>query len=76
VFRIKDAKNAIAGACKRLGSPAYSHRSFRRMFVTRAIELGIDVKVIAEWQGHRDGESSFWTRTPTLTAPIRNAWRN
>ena len=25
------------------------------MFVTRAIELGIDVKVIAEWQGHKDG---------------------
>ena len=21
----------------------------------RAIELGVDVKVIAEWQGHRDG---------------------
>jgi integrase len=35
--------------------PAYSHRSFRRMFITRAIEKGIDVKVIAEWQGHRDG---------------------
>jgi site-specific recombinase XerD len=25
------------------------------MFVTRAIEKGIDVKVIAEWQGHKDG---------------------
>ena len=25
------------------------------MFVTRAIEKGADVKVIAEWQGHRDG---------------------
>jgi hypothetical protein len=24
-------------------------------FITRAIELGVDVKVIAEWQGHRDG---------------------
>ena len=35
--------------------PAYSHRSFRRMFITRAIELGADVKVIAEWQGHKDG---------------------
>jgi hypothetical protein len=35
--------------------PTYSHRSFRRAFITRAIELGVDVKVIAEWQGHRDG---------------------
>jgi hypothetical protein len=25
------------------------------MFVTRAIEKGVDVKVIADWQGHRDG---------------------
>jgi len=55
VFRIKNAKKAIAAACKRLKLPAYSHRSFRRMFITRAIERGVDVKVIAEWQGHRDG---------------------
>ena len=55
VLKLKDAKKAIAGACKRLGLPAYSHRSFRRMFITRAIERGVDVKVIAEWQGHRDG---------------------
>ena len=25
------------------------------MFITNAIEKGVDVKVIAEWQGHRDG---------------------
>ena len=25
------------------------------MFITGAIERGVDVKVIAEWQGHRDG---------------------
>jgi len=25
------------------------------MFITHAIEKGIDVKVIAEWQGHEDG---------------------
>jgi integrase len=55
VFAIDDAKKAIAGACNRLGLPAYSHRAFRRMFITRAIEKGVDVKVIAEWQGHRDG---------------------
>jgi integrase len=55
VFTIKNAKKAIAAACKRLKLPSYSHRSFRRMFIVRAIELGVDVKVIAEWQGHRDG---------------------
>ena len=55
VFRIQSAKRAIAAACKRLKLLAFSHRSFRRMFITRAIEKGVDVKVIAEWQGHRDG---------------------
>ena len=55
VFAIRDAKKALAGACRRLRLPNFGHRSFRRMFITRAIEKGIDVKVIAEWQGHRDG---------------------
>jgi integrase len=55
VFKINDAKRAIAAACKRLKLPAFSHRSFRRLFITRAIERGVDVKVIAEWQGHKDG---------------------
>ena len=55
VFRIADAKKALAGACRRLGYPSFSQRSLRRLFITRAIEKGIDVKVIAEWQGHRDG---------------------
>src|SRR5437588_1815342 len=55
VFKIRDAKKAIAHACQRLNLPRYSHRSFRRMFITRAIELGVDVKVVAEWQGHKDG---------------------
>jgi integrase len=54
VLPIASAKKALAGACKRLGLPHYTHISFRRMFITRAVERGIDVKVIAEWQGHRD----------------------
>jgi integrase len=55
LFKHDDAAKALSNACRRLGLPAYSHRSFRRMFITRAIEKGVDVKVIAEWQGHRDG---------------------
>jgi integrase len=55
VFAIANAKKAIAAACLRLNLPQYSHLSFRRMFITRAIERGVDVKVIAEWQGHKDG---------------------
>lgn len=55
VFAIRDGKKALAGACRRLGLPAYTQRALRRMFITRAIQKGIDVKVIAEWQGHKDG---------------------
>ena len=55
VFKIANAKKALAASCKRLGLPNFSHRSFRRMFIVRAIERGIDVKVISQWQGHRDG---------------------
>jgi integrase len=55
VFKIKDAKKALAASCKRLGITPYSQRAFRRLFITRAIQKGVDVKVIAEWQGHKDG---------------------
>jgi integrase len=51
----KDSKQALNAACKRLGCPQYTQRSLRRMFITRCIELGIDIKVIADWQGHQDG---------------------
>jgi integrase len=55
IFKLRDAKKALAGACRRLQLPPFSQRSLRRMFITRAIERGVDVKVIAEWQGHKDG---------------------
>src|SRR5204863_8017688 len=55
LFAIDQARKALANACKRLDLPPFTHRSLRRMFITRAIEKGVDVKVIAEWQGHRDG---------------------
>jgi integrase len=55
LFAIGQARKALRHACQRLELPPFSHRSLRRTFVTRALELGVDVKVIAEWQGHRDG---------------------
>ena len=55
IFKIADAKHALSNACKRLQLPSFNQRSLRRMFITRAIERGVDVKVIARWQGHRDG---------------------
>jgi integrase len=55
IFKINNAKKALAGACKRLGFPPFTQRSLRRMFITSAIEKSVDVKVISEWQGHKDG---------------------
>jgi len=55
LFSINESRKALCNACKRLGFPSFTHRSLRRMFITRAIERGVDVKVIADWQGHRDG---------------------
>jgi integrase len=55
LFSINESRKALANACKRLDLPQFTHRSLRRMFITRAIERGVDVKVIAEWQGHGDG---------------------
>lgn len=55
VFSVKDPKIAIDGACKRMNLPRYSARAFRRMFITRCVELGIDAQTIATWQGHKDG---------------------
>jgi integrase len=55
LFSIGESHKALANSCKRVGFPSFTHRSLRRMFITRAIEKGVDVKVIAEWQGHRDG---------------------
>ena len=55
ILKVKDTKNALGAACLRLKLYPYSHRAFRRMFVTRALERGVDPKAIAAWQGHADG---------------------
>ena len=61
LFVLDQARKALAHSCKRLGfvnesgEPIFSHRSFRRMFITRCIERGVDVLTLSRWQGHRDG---------------------
>jgi len=55
VFKVKGAKKALACACRKLGFPQYSPRSFRRMFITRCLERGLDAGLVAKTQGHRDG---------------------
>ena len=55
LFSVQDPKKALGAACKRLGFQHFSSRALRRCFITRAIELGVDFKTLAAWQGHRDG---------------------
>src|SRR5207248_7593160 len=38
LFTISEARKALTNACKRLGLSAYTQRSLRRTFITRAIE--------------------------------------
>ena len=55
VFAVKNPKKALEAACKRLDLADYTSRALRRMFITQALELGIDAQTIANWQGHTDG---------------------
>jgi len=55
IFKIADAKRALTNACRRLRLLRFNQRSLRRMFITRSIERGVDVNLLAQWQGHRDG---------------------
>jgi integrase len=68
---IDNAKKALQGACNRLGLPPYTQRSLRRMFITKAIENGVDVKVIAQWQGHRDG-GALLLKTYSHVRPVHS----
>jgi integrase len=54
VFGVKDIKKGLAAACKRLGLPNYSHRAFRRFFITTALDAGANPRAVANWQGHTD----------------------
>lgn len=55
VFKIKDAKHALNGACERLDLPHFTQRNLRQCLIMRLWKSGVDKKLIAKWQGHQDG---------------------
>lgn len=57
VFKIRNVKKALNAACRRLGFPHFTPRNLRAMRIKRLWEAGVDVKIIAQLQGHRDGGS-------------------
>jgi integrase len=67
LFNARSPEVALHRACTRLKLPRFSPRSLRRMFIIRALEKGIDPRVVAAWQGHRDA---------TLILRVYGAWVN
>ncbi|MGJ3242524.1 MAG: tyrosine-type recombinase/integrase [Opitutales bacterium] len=55
IIPIHSTKNALATACRVVGTPRFTHHSMRHFFCSNAIENGIDFKTIAAWLGHKDG---------------------
>jgi integrase len=55
VFSMNDGKKGLAAATKALGLPRYSQRDLRAMRITDWVTSNINVKMIAQWQGHSDG---------------------
>jgi len=54
VFGVKNIKKSLKTACSKLRFPHFTHRSFRKFFITRALDSGADPRVVAELQGHSD----------------------
>jgi integrase len=54
LFKLRQARRALAAACRRLQYANFTQRSLRRMFVTMALQKGVDVQTVSRWQGHRD----------------------
>ena len=60
LFKILDPKKAIEAAIRRLNKkgakmPNYSQRTFRQMAVKNMLKAGVPIKLVSEWQAHRDG---------------------
>ena len=55
VFKIKDAKKALAAACVRLGYRKFTQRNIRAVLIRRLWQSRVDIKLISKWQGHQDG---------------------
>lgn len=55
VFNVKECREALASACKRVGVPRLTHHMLRHVFATLCIESGVDIPTVSRWLGHSDG---------------------
>ena len=51
----KEFRGSVKTVCAKLGIPYFNHHAMRHLFITRCMELNINVGVIAAWVGHKDG---------------------
>jgi integrase len=51
----KEFRGSVKTACANLGIPYFNHHAMRHLFITRCVESGINVRLIADWVGHKDG---------------------
>lgn len=52
---IDDPRSALKNACKRVGVVTLSPHKLRHFFITKALEAGVPVRLLAHWVGHQDG---------------------
>lgn len=55
VMPLKTPREALGGACERLGIDHLRVHDLRHIFATRCIEAGVDLPTLAAWLGHKDG---------------------
>jgi integrase len=55
VMSRKEFRGSVKTVCSKLGIPYFNHHAMRHLFITRCMELNVNVGVIASWVGHKDG---------------------
>ena len=55
VMSRKQFRGSVKTVCAKLGVPYFNHHDMRHLFITRCMEIGVNVSAIAKWVGHKDG---------------------
>lgn len=51
---IKNPRRALKNACNECGVEPLNNHALRKLFVTRCLESGVDVRTCADWVDHKD----------------------
>lgn len=55
----RNPRKSLATACEHLDLPDFEPRALRRCFIVHCLEMGVDPRVVARWQGHKDAKLIF-----------------